>query len=179
MKSRAACRPTSRSNRSDLAGAPLLFETGPGNGWLDRPMGAPCAVSARRIVRHRDLQPAAERHRLLDSEASGHSRPQLRRRRRQLRLSHDAGYTGAPVAGDASAKRAKRSSRSSRRSTGSTSRSARPPTARSSTSPGVGDCRTARSSVAIIAGLALVLGVVAWVRVTAAAMRLEGVCAGC
>ena len=49
---------------------------------------------------HRDLPAPAERHRLLDPEAPGHSRPEFRRRRRQLRVSHRARHAGTPVAGD-------------------------------------------------------------------------------
>ena len=60
------CRPTSTSSPPDPAGPAMLFETGPGNSWLTR-RGRGGAASARRIVRARDLQAAAERHRLLHS----------------------------------------------------------------------------------------------------------------
>ena len=68
----------------------MLFETGPGQRLVDPPMGAICAASARCVVRRRDLQAPAERHGLLHSQAPGYSGPQLRRGRRQLRLSHRA-----------------------------------------------------------------------------------------
>ena len=92
----------------------------------DRALGATCAASARRVVRHRDLQAAAERHRFLDPEASRHSRPELRGGRRQLRVSHGARHSrsGCRTSGT-SRDAARTSSRSSPRSTASTSRSAR------------------------------------------------------
>ena len=37
-------------------GTALLFEAGPGQRLADRPVGAPGAAPARRLVRHRDLQ---------------------------------------------------------------------------------------------------------------------------
>ena len=62
----------------------------PGQRLAGPAVGAARAASARRLVRHRDLQAAAERHRLLDPQAARDSRAQLRRRRRQLRVSHGA-----------------------------------------------------------------------------------------
>ena len=80
------------------AGDPMLFETGPGNGWLVDAVGAAGAATARRVVRARDLSAAAERHRLLHPQAAGHPGPELRHRRRQLRVSHHARHARAPVA---------------------------------------------------------------------------------
>ena len=47
------------------------------------------------VVRGRDLQAAAERHRLHDPQALGRPRPQLRAGRRQPRLPHVARHAGA------------------------------------------------------------------------------------
>ena len=80
------------------AGDPMLFETGPGNGWLVDAMGTARAATARRLVRARDLPAAAERHRLLHPEAPGHPGLELRDRRRQLRVSHRARHARTPVA---------------------------------------------------------------------------------
>ena len=66
----AARRPTSTSKPPDRGGTAMLFETGPGNGWIVKPWAARGAASARRVVRDRDLQAAAERHRLLRSSSA-------------------------------------------------------------------------------------------------------------
>ena len=80
------------------SGTSVLFETGPGNGWLVSAVGAPRAASARRLVRDRGLHAPAERHRLLDPQDAGRSRPELRRGRRQLRVPHGARYARTAVA---------------------------------------------------------------------------------
>ena len=67
------------------AGAPMLFETGPGNGWLIGPWARRAPSPRGGVVRHRDLSPPAERHGFLDPQASGDTGPQLRGNRRQLR----------------------------------------------------------------------------------------------
>ena len=85
------------------AGPPMLFETGPGNGWLVGPWARHASEPAWRIVRDRDLPAPAERHGFLHSEAPGHSRTELRGDRRQLRVSHDARHARAAVAADRAA----------------------------------------------------------------------------
>ena len=85
--------------------------------WLVVAVGAPRAASARRLVRARDLQAAAERHRLLDHQAAGHSRPELRAGRRQLRVSHARATRRSGCRRARSATPARTSSRSSTRST--------------------------------------------------------------
>ena len=87
------------------AGPPMLFETGPGNGWIVRPWARHAPEPARRIVRDRDLPSPAERHGFLDPEAPGHSRIELRGGRRQLRVSHGARHARTAVAADRPAHR--------------------------------------------------------------------------
>ena len=115
-------------------GPAMLFETGPGNGWLI----GPWARHAPRRAAHRS---AIEIYRRLPNDTDfsilkrqGIPGPQLRRRRRQLRLSHGARHAGAPVAADAPPQR--RSGRRARHALDAvdiTQRSAA--NARSSTSP--------------------------------------------
>ena len=96
-RSPISCRLTSTS-RPLAHQVPLLFETGPGNPWLVRPWATACGASSRRVVRTRDLQAAAERYRLLDSQAPRDPRTQFRDRRRQLRVSHRSRHAGASLA---------------------------------------------------------------------------------
>ena len=66
---------------------------------LDRcAVGATRAAPARRVVRDRDLQAAAQRHRLLDHQAAGHPGAELRTGRRQLRVSHGTRHARAAFA---------------------------------------------------------------------------------
>ena len=116
------------------SGNAMLFETGPGNGWIVRPWAQRGAASARRIVRDRDLPPPAERHGLLDPQASRHPRAELRAHRRQLRVSHGTRHGGPAVAAHAPGDRRERRRDDRAARPDWISVSDRPPTRRSSTS---------------------------------------------
>ncbi len=73
---------------------------GPGQRVADRLVGAAGATPARRVVRHRNLPPAAERHGLHRPRAPGYSRIELRAGRRRVRVSHGARRARADHAED-------------------------------------------------------------------------------
>ena len=80
------------------SGTAVLFETGPANALAGVAVGAPRAAPARRLVRHRSLPAAAERHGLLDPQDPRDPGTEFRGGRRQLRLPHRPRYAGAAVA---------------------------------------------------------------------------------
>ena len=154
------------------SGPALLFETGPGmRGWCRR------GHAGRRIrvalVRAGDLQTAAERHRLLRDQPAGHSRPQLRTGRRQLRLPYRARHARAAVGAD----------HPGYGENVVAILHALDATDITQRSPDRGSYFDVGGTVGVVYGTmtgrilsiaALVLGVVAWVRVTAAAVRIAG-----
>ena len=163
------------------AGPPMLFESGSGQRLAAVRRGRRAAPHPRGgSFAGRDLPAAPERYRLLDPQAPGHSRPEFRRRRRQLRLSHRARHARTPPAGHAATdgrtrRRARHRARRRRHHAailrGPHLLRRRPGDRPSAYGPYVGSW---------IAFAALSLGVVAWVKVIGrGGADRTGFCAGC
>ena len=137
-------------------------------------LGEARPAPARRFVRGRDLQAAAERHRLLDPEAARDPRPQLRRRRRQLRVPHRARHAGPAVA--AGAARHRRERRRDRQCAAAVGHHTPVPTATppTSTSAGTIGVRFGSAGSWITSLLSVLLGMLGWLRVTRFLLREEG-----
>ena len=158
-----------------IGGAAMLFETGPGERLDRQAVGAVGAASARRVVRGRDLSPAAERHRLLDPQAARHARAELRGDRRQLRVPHGARHAGSA---DGRAllqhRRERRRARRSRSTRWTCRRASAADARRSSTSAQVVAVSWGPMTSWFIAALALGCGLLAWFKTLGASVRLVG-----
>ena len=156
------------------AGTSVLFETGPDNGWLVKPWARRAPHPRGGSYHDRGLHPPAERYRLLDPQDARHPWTELRRDRRQLLVSHRSRHP-------------ERLSRETIRTTGENVVSIAAAlqttdiTARS-TQPAVffdigGTVGVSYGSTMqwLIPALALISGIVAWVRVSGDAIRTNGV----
>ena len=157
------------------SGTSVLFETGPATGgWCRRGRGARRIRAAAR-TRSRSTQRLPNDTDFSILKTRGRSRAELRGGRRQLRVPHRARHSRAAVARDSSARPARTSSRSPRR--------CRPPTSPRATATRAtffdigGTVAVSYGTTAhwLISALALITGVIAWVRVSGDAVRTNGV----
>ncbi len=91
----------SRVDRIDRPGHPVRVRAE--QRGADPRLGQRRAASARRVLRARDLQAPAQRHRLLDSEGGRHPGPEHGARRQQPRLPHVARHRRSRLRGHAAA----------------------------------------------------------------------------